>query len=223
MNPKLERVLEQAALLQKLIPEAVLVGGSAAAFYAARRYSEDHDHVLADLAERFEVVLEALEADGSYEINRVTPGKIIIGARGGIEYGIRQLIRLRPLEVQMELLPSGNMVRVPTFEETLRVKAFLLVTRNSVRDHLDVSALGVKMGIKEAGRVLSTIDDYYQDQFQKLESGTVASALVGMLFNPQPIDEASSKALSQYKDLDARWHNWNDIKTVLKEISLELG
>lgn len=48
----LQRVLASAAKLQEVVPEAVLVGGSAAALHAGHRDSFVHDHVLADLVDR---------------------------------------------------------------------------------------------------------------------------------------------------------------------------
>ena len=48
-RPELVRVLESAARLQEVVPDAVLVGGSAAAPWANHRFSYDHDHVLQDL------------------------------------------------------------------------------------------------------------------------------------------------------------------------------
>ena len=101
-------VWESAARLQELVPDAVLVGGSAATLYAAHRVSFDHDHVLIDLAERFELVLEALEREPDWVTNRVTPGQIIPGELGGIEAGVRQLVRRLPLEVQEIRLPRGS-------------------------------------------------------------------------------------------------------------------
>ena len=85
MEPSLDDVLEKAAQLQGLVPEAVLVGGSAAALYARHRQSFDHDHVVADLAERFDTILENLEALGDWSMTRAQPGKIILGELGGIE------------------------------------------------------------------------------------------------------------------------------------------
>ena len=61
-SPILRRVLASAARLQKVVPDAVLVGGSAAALHVGHRDSFDHDHVLADLAERYDSVLDAVEA-----------------------------------------------------------------------------------------------------------------------------------------------------------------
>ena len=62
IGPVLARVLESAALLQRVVPDAVLVGGAAAAMHARHRESFDHDHVLADLADRYAEVLDAVEA-----------------------------------------------------------------------------------------------------------------------------------------------------------------
>ena len=121
-RPELLRVLESAARLQEVVPDAVLVGGSAAALWASHRSSDDHDHVLADLDARFDAVVEAIEATDGWVTSRVTPGKVILGELGDIESGVRQLIRSRPLEVTEVSLPSGQAVRVPTQDETLRIK-----------------------------------------------------------------------------------------------------
>ncbi len=49
--PTLRRFLASAARLQEAVPDAVLVGESAAALHAGHRDSFDHDHVLPDLVE----------------------------------------------------------------------------------------------------------------------------------------------------------------------------
>src|ERR1700726_2305183 len=154
-RPELVRVLESAARLQEVVPDAVLVGGSAAALWANHRSSYDHDHVLTDLGGRFDAVLDAIEATDGWITNRVTPGKIILGELGDIESGVRQLIRSRPLEVSEVELPSGQKLRVPTPEETLRIKGYLIVRRNQVRDYLDVAALSDRYGIPSSGQVLA--------------------------------------------------------------------
>jgi hypothetical protein len=163
-SPDLQAVLESGARLQELVPDAVLVGGSAAALYAGHRDSYDHDHVVADLRDRFDIVLEALESEGNWVTNRVRPGKIILGQLGDIEAGVRQMIRKRPLETAQVTLASGRSLRVPTAEETLRIKGFLIVRRNQTRDYLDVAALADRYGVDVAAAVLAGIDDFYADQ-----------------------------------------------------------
>jgi len=113
----------------------------------------------------------------------VTPGKIILGELGDIESGVRQLIRNRPLEVTEVELPSGQMLRVPTPDETLRIKGYLIVRRHQVRDYLDVAALSDRYGIPHAADVLRRIDTYYSDQ-RGPESEAVATQLARQLADP---------------------------------------
>jgi hypothetical protein len=220
-RPDLVRVLESAARLQAVVPDAVLVGGSAAALWASHRTSFDHDHVLADLNTRFDTVLEAIEATEGWVTNRVTPGKIILGELGDIESGVRQLIRSRPLEVSEVELPSGQKLRVPTPEETLRIKGYLIVRRNQVRDYLDVAALSDRYGIPHSGQVLARIDQYYTDQRGPDAQG-VATQLARQLADPRPVDQRTIRQLGSYKGLDARWTAWETVVDVSRSLAVEM-
>jgi hypothetical protein len=220
-RPELVRVLESAARLQEVVPDAVLVGGSAAALWANHRSSYDHDHVLEDLGARFDAVLEAIEATDGWVTNRVTPGKIILGELGDIESGIRQLIRNKPLEVTEVTLPSGHVLRVPTSDETLRIKGYLVVRRNQVRDYLDVAALSDRYGIPHSADVLGHIDLYYSDQ-RGPESEGVATQLARQLADPRPADARTIRQLGQYKDLDVRWTDWGNVTEVCRCVAVEM-
>ena len=205
----LEEVLRSAARLQELVPDAVLVGGTAAALYAGHRDSTDHDRVVADLSDRFDAVLEALESDPDWILNRATPGKIILGSLGDIETGIRQLIRRRPLETQAVTIADGTSLIVPTPAETLRIKAYLIVKRNQTRDFLDVAALSDRFGTDWSAGVLAGIDDYYD---ASAGDGTaVASQLVRQLGEPRPRDDRTVGQLAAYKNLAVRWQSWQSV------------
>jgi hypothetical protein len=195
----------------------VLVGGSAVSLHARHRVSFDHDHVLGGLRDRFDAVLDALEREGDWVTNRVAPGKIVLGELGGIETGLRQLIRRRPLETERYLLPDGGEVTVPTIDETLRIKAFLVVKRNQVRDYLDVAALASQIGIGHAGAVLAAIDAYYADLAP--DEGTVAAQVAAQLAEPAPKDSRTTTRLAGYKGLAARWHDWNQVKRVCRAVA----
>jgi hypothetical protein len=212
--------MESAAHLQRLVPDAVLVGGAAAILYADHRESRDHDHVVADLADRFEMVLEAVENDAGWATNRVTPGKVILGNLDGIEAGVRQMIRRVPLEVTTVTLPSGSEVTVPTEEETLRIKAFLVVRRNQTRDYLDLAALSEHLGFDRAAGALARIDDYYADQHGGGDG--VASQLVRQLSDPQPADRSVIDQLSSYRRLRKRWSDWNAVTEVLGDVAARM-
>ncbi|MDR0417478.1 MAG: hypothetical protein LBH76_09270, partial [Propionibacteriaceae bacterium] len=186
-------LLAGAARLQRLVPGAVMVGGSAAVLHAGHRLSSDHDHVVADLQDRYDVILDALEREGDWVTNRVAYGRIILGELGGIETGVRQLIRARPLEVEQYELPGGGSVTVPTADEILRVKAFLIVKRNQARDYLDVAALADRYGVGRAAQTLAAIDGYYADQAP--EEGTVAAQVLAQLAQPRPKDSRTTGRL----------------------------
>ncbi len=216
-DPRFVALLESAAHLQRLVPGAVLVGGTAAILYADHRESRDHDHVVADLADRFEMVLEAVEEDAGWATNRVTPGKVILGNLDGIEAGVRQMIRKTPLEITEIALPSGEALTVPTIEETLRIKAFLIVRRNQTRDYLDLAALSDRIGVERAAQVLSGIDDYYADQNDTDEG--IASQLVRQLSEPSPADRLVIDQLPSYRRLRKRWSDWGAVTKVLGTVA----
>lgn len=220
VSPELVAVLESAARLQELVPDAVLVGGSAAALYAGHRDSYDHDHVVADLRDRFDLVLDALESEGDWVTNRVRPGKLILGRLGDIEAGVRQMIRTRPLETTELTLASGRHLRVPTAEETLRIKGFLVVRRNQTRDYLDVAALSDRYGVGPAGAVLALIDDYYADQHG--EGRGVAAQVARQLGDPRPADISVTRQLHAYRNLGARWNDWDAVRSVCRQVATRM-
>ncbi|MGH3427174.1 MAG: nucleotidyl transferase AbiEii/AbiGii toxin family protein [Mycobacteriales bacterium] len=219
-DPQFVALMESAAHLQRLVPGAVLVGGTAAILYADHRESKDHDHVVADLADRFEMVLEAVEEDEGWATNRVTPGKVILGNLDGIEAGVRQMIRKAPLEVATVTVPSGGKVTVPTIEEALRIKAFLAVRRNQTRDYLDLAALCEHFGVEGAAETLARIDDYYADQHGAGDG--VASQLTRQLSDPQPADRSVIDQLSSYRRLRKRWREWGAVKETLAAVAAEM-
>ena len=223
MAESMDRVLRSAARLQELVPDAVLVGGSAAALYAHHRESFDHDHVLTDLADRYEQVLDAVEASDGWatSVRASKPPMTILGSLDGVEAGLRQLRRSKPLETTQFEIDADTRVVVPTIEEMLRVKAYLVVQRNYVRDYLDVVGLADVVGTEHAVSVLGQIDDYYTDR--SAESGSVLTALVTQLADPRPRDTDVIDELSEYKGLDPQWHEWPAVVARCQELSLALA
>lgn len=147
----------------------------------------------------------------------MTYGKIILGSIGGIEAGVRQLIRKTPLEVAEVELPSGAVLRVPTIDETLRIKAFLAVKRNQARDCLDIAALSDRVGMQHAADVLAAIDRYYADQHGAGEG--VSSQVVRQLADPRPRDATVIGQLDRYKGLRPEWQQWSRVVNVCQEVA----
>lgn len=213
-SPKFGNVLAAAWRLQQLVPDAVLVGGTASALYAHHRVSFD-DHVLADLAARFDDVLALLEQSEGWVTQRVRPGRVILGNFDGIETGVLQLRRSRPLEV-IQMTVGEHTLRVPSDQEMLRVKAWMIVYRNATRDFLDVAALGEHYGIAGAGTVLSAMDDYYADQ--RVDGRGIGTQLVRALADPMPYD-FDNVDLKAYRELKEPWQDWSVVRSVCGAIS----
>jgi nucleoside phosphorylase len=223
LSETLRTVLASAACLQEVVPDAVLVGGSAAALHAGHRDSFVHDHVLSDLVDRYDEVLEAVEATDGWatSVRASKPPFTIMGSLGGVEAGLRQMRRVRPLETVEVDVGDRHVVVAPTAAEALRVKAYLVVQRNAVRDHLDVVALADHVGIDAAVQVLAGIDDYYVDRSG--EPASVLTSLVAALADPQPRDVDVIDELPRYKALDERWHQWSDVVAACQELALRLS
>jgi hypothetical protein len=212
-------VLEAAARLQELVPDAVLVGGTAAAHHAGHRVSLDDDHVVADLRDRFDAVLAALEASDGWVTARVQRPVLILGRLDGVETGVRNLIRRRPLEVEA-IRVGKRRLRVPTLVEIARIKAWLCLTRNATRDYLDFAALAERLGEREAAAVVLAMDDYYADQV-----GTggqrVATQVARQLAEPRPGD-LGEVDLASYRLLDRRWHDWGAVADACRRVAVRV-
>jgi hypothetical protein len=204
--PEWEQVLSSAAHLQRILPDAVLVGGTAAAIYAGHRLSTDADHVLTDLRQRFDQVLAELESVAGWKTARIRPPVQILGNLDGIETGVRQLIRDRPLETT-EIECSGQKLTVPTLGEMLRIKAVLILKRNATRDYLDFAALFDRLGKEEATSSLRSFDSIYPQPNEE----SALQQLQIQLADPLPYD-LDEVHLAEYKQLAPRWHEWSAVQ-----------
>jgi hypothetical protein len=219
LSETLGTVLESAAKLQEIVPDAVLVGGSAAALYAGHRDSFDHDHVLQDLVDRYGIVLDAVEASEGWatSVRASRPPFTVLGTLDGVEAGLRQLRRSLPLETTEFDLGDGRTVVVPTLEEILRIKAYLVVQRNAVRDYLDVVALTETLGLERAVQVLRDIDTYYLDRSET--EGSVLTTLILRLATPEPKDSEVTTQLKNYKGLARQWQEWGAVEKACHELA----
>lgn len=214
--PEWEQVLASAAHLQRILPDAVLVGGSAAAVYAQHRLSTDADHVLTDLRQRFDQVLAELESVAGWKTARIKRPVQILGSLDGIETGVRQLIRSEPLETtQIEY--RGEKITLPTEAEMLRIKAVLILRRNATRDYLDFVALADHMGVEKMIEALRSFDALYPQPNEE----SALQQLQIQLANPLPYD-LEELNLSEYKNLAARWHDWQTVKAVCADCATQI-
>lgn len=205
--PDWERVLASAAHLQRILPDAVLVGGSASAIYAQHRLSTDADHVLTDLRPRFDQILAELEAVAGWKTARTKRPVQILGSLDGIETGVRQLIRDEPLETD-QIDYRGEKITVPTKAEILRIKGVLILKRNATRDYLDFAALSDHMGAEEMIKALQPFDHLYPQP----DDESALQQLQVQLAQPLPYD-LEELNLAEYKNLAPRWNDWQNVRT----------
>jgi hypothetical protein len=199
--PDWERLLAAERHLQYLVPGTILVGGTATAVHAGHRVSMDGDHVMEDLRERFDEVLEALESAAGWRTDRIQRPVLILGQMDGILTGIRQLRRTRPLETEVI---SG--LRVPTLAEMLRIKAWLLATRNTVRDYLDAVVLCERLGDDGVSAALRAFDEIYSQPTGNSALAEVAERLAAAV----PGDLAAID-LATYRGLKPPWNDWTHL------------
>ncbi|MCK0177142.1 MMPL family transporter [Mycolicibacterium sp. F2034L] len=110
--------------------------------------------------------------------------------------------RRGPVETTNVQLPTGDRLQVPTGAETLRMKGFLIMCRNSSRDYAEFADLAEAMETHTAAVVLSGMDRYYCGQ-HLMRKQWVATQLVRRLADPQPSDEFD--LLTSDPEAEAEW------------------
>ena len=143
-------------------------------------------------------VLATLEAVSGWQTERVQRPVIILDQLDGILTGIRQLRRTVPLETE---IVSG--LRVPTLAEMARIKAWLLVTRNTLRDYLDATVLFERLGEEQAVQALRPFDQIYRQSTGASPLAELSERLAAAM----PKDRAEID-LKHYRGLKPPWDDW---------------
>ena len=141
---------------------------------------------------------------------------LIPGSLDGIETGVRQMIREQPLETQEVTIGNVRLV-VPTEEELLRIKSVLILKRNTTRDYLDFAALAERIGSARVMEALTPLDQLYPQS----SGESAVQQLQVQLSNPMPYDLEDTN-LSEYRRLHPKWHDWNRVKEVCANITIDL-
>jgi heme transporter len=144
---------------------------------------------------RLSVALDALEADA--------------------DNGRPQFERRSPVETTNVQLPTGDRLQIPTGAETLRLKGYLILSRNSSRDYAEFAELVDTMDAENAAVVLAGMDRYYSGQSPRRQ--WIASQLVRRLADPHPSDvendgwpESETKA------------DWEDVRRRCLEVAVAM-
>jgi RND superfamily putative drug exporter len=99
--------------------------------------------------------------------------------------------RRSPMETTNVQLPTGDRLQIPTGAETLRLKSYLIMCRNTSRDFAEFAELVDSMETHTAAVVLAAMDRYYCGDHSRKQ--WVATQLVRRLADPQPSDEHDTR------------------------------
>lgn len=211
--PDWEDLLAAAVRLQAIVPGSILVGDTAAALIAGHRRSMDADHVIPYLVDHFDHTLTDLEAAAGWHTSRVRSPVMAMGGLDGILTTIRNQRRTAPLDTVAVTTAHGDLI-IPTAPEILRIKAWLALDRNAVRDHLDIAALATAMNEDDLLDALAPMDRLYPQD----DPGAVRWELMVRLADPQPFDR-DEVDLSQYKGLVPEWWDWSAVAAATTRVS----
>jgi heme transporter len=95
--------------------------------------------------------------------------------------------RSSPMETTNVQLPTGDRLQIPTGAETLRLKSYLIMCRNSTKDFAEFAHLVESLETQTAAVVLAGMDRYYCGEPSRNQ--WVATQLVRRLADPHPADE----------------------------------
>jgi hypothetical protein len=220
-SPEYERlwheVLAAGAAAQQIVPGSIAVGGTAAALYAGHRVSLDTDHLKPGLKEQFDEVLDALSSVPEWRTARIQRPVLILGSINGIQVGFRAPRRTSPIETTVINTPGGSLV-IPTLEEMIGIKAFLLYMRNTTRDYLDFAALSTCSTESAVLKALFKLDE----QYAGVQTGSVRLEVAKSLAEPAPYDLEQTD-LARYKSLLPQWHDWRRVAEISRRYGLLLG
>lgn len=145
---------------------------------------------------RLAIALDALETDAAERA----------AAKSGTDRP--RFERRSPVETTNVQLPTGDRLLIPTGAETLRLKGYLIMSRNSSRDYAEFADMVEAMEPETAAVVLAGMDRYYccQPLGSYSRRQWMATQLVRRLADPHPSDVDD-----EWPDPDAR-ANWEEVR-----------
>jgi len=212
-------VIRAATRLQRLVDGAVLVGGSGAAIHLRHRFSYDDDHVVADLRDRFDEILATLEQIAGWRSARVQRPVQILGSLDGVDTGIRQLRRVEPLETEFVAAGDG-MLCIPSLPEMLRIKAWLVVSRNATRDYVDSAALAARLRELEGEGAVVGAFARLDALYPQANGESTLRQVVKQFADPKPYD-FEHDAFEELRGLTPPWTSWEAVLAALREVAAE--
>lgn len=170
LNTDLRVVIKSAAKLKHLAPDAICVTDPLTFTGCGRNNKAPKTtHPVTMWRERLSVAIDALETNAA-RTEAIRP----------------QYRRRNPIETINIQLPTGDRLLIPTGAETLRLKGYLIMCRNSRRDYAEFVDIIDTVELETAVMVLASMDKYYCGQPPRCQG--MATQLIHRLSDPHPSD-----------------------------------
>lgn len=202
----LEPIVRAGVRAAREVPGAIALGGTVCAMYAQHRLSIDIDFVVPDLRPRFNEVREHLHEVPGWKEASARPPVLLLGSLDGVQVGFRQIRRTAPMQT-VTVETSAGALTIPTLEEMLVTKAFLIYNRNTVRDFIDFATLSTLLGDEHVVAALAGIDDTFAWEGQP----SVLLGVIKALLLSEPSDE-DANSFGTFKWLMPRLASWQAVR-----------
>lgn len=159
-----EAVLEAASRTQSAVDEAVLVGGTAVNVLVPYRTSQDADHLVHNLASIWDSVLERLDGMDGWNFHSLRERHTIFGNVDGVQVSLMDDDIIGPHGEPLEwhnATVMGLPMRLPTLDDLIRIKSYLLLFRNMARDYADLTVMTRGTPAKRLYTILIPLEHRY--------------------------------------------------------------
>jgi hypothetical protein len=121
--------------------------------------------------------------------------------------------------IEGHTIPGGRILEVPTIEEMLRIKTFLVVERNATRDYLDVAALSHHLGAVKSVLAIERMRQLYAEFAG--EAGDIMISITVKLGIPDPYD-LTEVDLTEYKGIIPPWNDWRAVEKQCRVLAVAM-
>lgn len=176
---------------------------------ATYRFASDDEHVARLISERYDELVSRIAAEAGWPVSEQKPPTMILRNLTGVQTGIRDFARSAPLEMTSYQTGYGDVV-LPTLAEMLRVKGYLFVRRNALRDIVDFLALSDRLSELEGREAILAALRPLDKLYPQRNGQSVTRQLAKQLADPKPYDREDATANSG-RALNIRYGSWGAV------------
>jgi len=213
----LQGIVRVGVLANHEVPGSVALGGTVCSLFAGHRLSQDIDFGMTDLRNRFDEVREKLLNVEGWKEARAQAPTLLLGSLHGVEIGFRQLRRNTPMETIEFSTESGPLI-VPTFDELLVTKAYLISARNYTRDFVDFAELASLVSSKAVAESLTQIDRKFAWEKQP---GILLNVMKSLMATAP--HDGETHGFETFRWLSPKLKSWEQVQEKCREVGAILS